>query len=238
MFDRFFAGFQPRLVPTLLSLPGVVILFGLAGWQFSRHIERGAENDFRAARLALAAVDVDAAMADPEAHRFRRVTAEGTFAHDKELYVYARSQRGNEGFYVVTPLLREGKQAVLVNRGWVRKELRDASLRTAGQVGGVQRIEGILRDEPRRGPWMPDNEIASNQWFWFDLPAMQTAASLPAMLPVYIEADLEPRNPGGWPRGGQTQTQLPRPHLQYAFTWFCLAIALAAVYLLSQRRKP
>lgn len=238
MFDRFFAGFQPRLVPTLLSLPGVVILFGLAGWQFSRHIEREAENDFRAGRLALAAVDVDAAMADPAAHRFRRVTVEGTFAHDKELYVYARSLRGNEGFYVVTPLLREGKPAVLVNRGWVSKDLRSASLRAEGQLAGAQRIEGILRDEPRRGPWMPDNEIASNQWFWFDLPAMQKVASLPAMLPVYVEADLEPRNPGGWPRGGQTQIQLPRPHLQYAFTWFCLAIALAAVYLLSQRRKP
>lgn len=238
MFDRFFAGFQPRLVPTLLSLPGVVILFGLAGWQFSRHIEREAENDFRAGRLALAAVDVDAAMADPDAHRFRRVTVEGVFAHDKELYVYARSLRGNEGFYVVTPLMREGKPAVLVNRGWVSKELRSAALRAEGQLGGVQRVEGILRDEPRRGPWMPDNEIASNQWFWFDLPTMQKSASLPAMLPVYVEADLEPRNPGGWPRGGQTQIQLPRPHLQYAFTWFCLAIALAAVYLLSQRRKP
>jgi surfeit locus 1 family protein len=186
----------------------------------------------------LAATDIDAAMADPDAHRFRRVTAEGILAHDKELYVYARSLRGNEGFYVVTPLLREGKPAVLVNRGWVRKELRDAALRAEGQIAGVQRIEGVLRDEPRRGPWMPDNEIASNQWFWFDLPAMQKAASLPAMLPVYVEADLEPRNPGGWPRGGQTQAQLPRPHLQYALTWFCLAIALAAVYLLSQRRKP
>ena len=56
--------------------------------------------------------------------------------------------------------------------------------------------------------------------------------------PVYVEAvELEPRNPGGWPLGGQTIVQLPRPHLQYAFTWFALAIALAAVYVISQRRK-
>jgi cytochrome oxidase assembly protein ShyY1 len=26
--------------------------------------------------------------------------------------------------------------------------------------------------------------------------------------------------------------------LQYAFTWFCLAAARAAVYVISQRRKP
>jgi surfeit locus 1 family protein len=57
-------------------------------------------------------------------------------------------------------------------------------------------------------------------------------------LPVYVEAAAEPRNPGGWPLGGQTQVELPRPHLQYAFTWFALAIALGAIYVISQRRKP
>jgi surfeit locus 1 family protein len=238
MFDRLLAGFRPRLIPTLFSLPGIVILLGLAGWQFSRHLEREAENDYRAERLALPAVDIEAVLADPGAHRFRRVTAEGQFAHDKELYVYARSLRGNDGFYIVTPLLRAGKPALLVNRGWVRKDLRDPATRAEGQVAGPQRVEGVLRDEARRGPWMPENEIASNQWFWFDLPAMAAKAGLPEILPVYVEASLEPRNPGGWPLGGQTQAQLPRPHLQYAFTWLCLAIALAAIFFISQRRKP
>ena len=237
MIGRFFAEFRPRLFPTLFSLPGIVILLGLAGWQLARHVERDAENDFRAARLALAPVEIDAVLADPGAHRFRRVTAEGRFAHDKELYVYARSLRGNDGFYIVTPLLRESGPALLVNRGWVRKELRDPGLRAEGQIAGPVRVEGILRDETRRGPWMPDNEIDRNQWFWFDLPTMAATQNLGAILPVYVEADLEPRNPGGWPRGGQPQVQLPRPHLQYAFTWFCLAIALAAVFLISQRRK-
>ena len=67
---------------------------------------------------------------------------------------------------------------------------------------------------------------------------MSAAAGVPGALPVYVEAALEPRNPGGWPLGGQTQAQLPRPHLQYAFTWFALAIALAVIFVISQRRKP
>lgn len=238
MLERLIPGFAPRLVPTLIAVPGVLMLFALSGWQVARHVERSAENDVRAERLAAPPVEIDAAMADAELRRFRRVRASGTFDHGHELHVYARSLNGNEGFYVLTPLLREGKPPVLINRGWVRKELREASSRPEGQLAGPVTIEGVLRDEPRHGPMMPENEPAKNGWFWFDLPAMSKAAGVPDALPVYVEAALEPRNPGGWPLGGQTQAQLPRPHLQYAFTWFCLAIALAAIYVISQRRKP
>ncbi len=237
MLERLIPGFAPRLVPTLIAVPGVLLLFALAGWQLSRHVERTAENAFRAARLAMAPVGVDAALADRETSRFRRVTAAGVFDHAREIHVYARSLNGNEGFYVLTPLKREGARPLLVNRGWVPKNLREPSRRAAGQVEGPVAVEGVLRDEPRRGWLMPDNEPAKNGWFWFDLPAMAEAAGVPDALPAYVEASLEPRNPGGYPLGGQTQAQLPRPHLQYAFTWLCLALALAAIYVISQRRS-
>ncbi|MFM8801990.1 MAG: SURF1 family protein [Tagaea sp.] len=238
MLNKIVPGFAPRLIPTLIALPGMVLLLSLSGWQLSRHFERATENALREARLAMPAADIDVVLADPAADRFRRVRASGVWAHERELYVYGRSQRGNDGFYIITPLLREGAPALLVNRGWVDRQRREPATRPQGQVSGPVVVEGVLRDEPRRGPLMPDNEPDRNQWFWYDLPAMAKAAGLPAILPVYVEAALEPRNPGGWPLGGQTIAQLPRPHLQYAFTWFCLAIALAAVYLISQRRKP
>jgi surfeit locus 1 family protein len=238
MLNKLVPGFAPRLVPTLISLPGIAILLGLSGWQLSRHVERSAENALREARLALPPDDIDAVLADAAADRFRRVRAEGVWAHARELYVYGRSQRGNDGFYVITPLLRDGRPALLVNRGWVDRQHRDPATRPQGQIEGRVAVEGVLRDEPRRGPLMPDNAPHRNQWFWFDLPEMAKAAGLPAIVPVYVEAALEPRNLGGWPLGGQTIAQLPRPHLQYAFTWFCLAAALAAVYVISQRRKP
>ena len=37
--------------------------------------------------------------------------------------------------------------------------------------------------------------------------------------------------PGGLPIGGQTRLDIPNDHLQYAITWFLLALALAGVYL-------
>ena len=43
-------------------------------------------------------------------------------------------------------------------------------------------------------------------------------------------------NPGGLPVGGQTPTALRNDHLQYAVTWYALAAALAAIYLLYVRK--
>ena len=37
-------------------------------------------------------------------------------------------------------------------------------------------------------------------------------------------------DPGGWPKGGVTLVNLPNRHLEYAFTWFGLAGALAAIF--------
>ena len=71
-------------------------------------------------------------------------------------------------------------------------------------------------------------------WFWFDLPAMKPRPQCPTPPPFYIEAGPAP-NPGGFPIGGQTIFQLPSDHLQYAITWFALAVALAVIYFVLQR---
>lgn len=226
-------------LPSLIAIPGVVMLLALGSWQVGRHVERSAENALRAERLAAPAIAVDAALADPEGNRFRRVHAAGRFDHGHELHVYARSQRGNEGYFILTPLLRDGAPGglppILVNRGWVPTNMRDPERRPRGQVAGAVEVEGVLRTEARQ-PWLsPDNLPARNQWFWFDLPAMMRAAAIQAAPQAYIEAGRAP-NPGGFPLGGQTQEQLVRPHLQYAVTWYALALALAAIYVLYVRR--
>jgi surfeit locus 1 family protein len=49
-------------------------------------------------------------------------------------------------------------------------------------------------------------------------------------LPLYIDA--EAAAPGGWPKGGATELKLPNRHLEYALTWFGLAAALAAIFVM------
>jgi len=224
-------------IPTLMAVPGVIILLALSGWQVARHFERAAENAVRAERLAAPPIPLDQALTDPDGSRFRRVRVEGRFDHAHEVHVYARSLNGNEGFFIVTPVLRDGALPVFVNRGWVPTRLADPARRPQGQVEGTVAVDGILRTELRRPPLAPDNDERGNRWFWFDLPAMARAAGLGQVWPGYVEAGPAP-NPGGFPVGGQTQEQLPRPHLQYAFTWFALAVGLAVIYVIYVRGRP
>ena len=53
--------------------------------------------------------------------------------------------------------------------------------------------------------------------------------------PFFLEAE-KGEAPGGWPEGGQTRLDLPNNHLQYAITWYSLAVVLAVIYLVSRRR--
>ena len=56
-------------------------------------------------------------------------------------------------------------------------------------------------------------------------------------VPLFIEADLVPQNPGGLPLGGQTVVDFPNNHLQYAITWFVLAFVAAVFYVLYHRTQ-
>jgi surfeit locus 1 family protein len=50
-------------------------------------------------------------------------------------------------------------------------------------------------------------------------------------LPYWIDADARPEPPGGFPKGGVTRLDLPNRHLEYAITWYGLALTLIGVYL-------
>lgn len=231
------ARFRPGLVPTLFTLVTVLVCAGLGVWQLERlHWKR---NLIAAREAALAAPPVapPRSLAEAAAVEHRRVTAEGEFLHDREILRVAAGQTGGSRFDVLTPLRQADGRIVFVDRGLIPVDLKDPAKRAAGQPGGLVRVTGVLRLPPAEKPswFLPDNKPERNLWFWIDLPAMAAAARLPAVAPFYIVADATP-NPGGWPKGRDVTEPLPNNHLQYAITWFALAIAALAVYLLSQRR--
>ena len=49
------------------------------------------------------------------------------------------------------------------------------------------------------------------------------------MAPFYVEQEA-PMPPGGLPRPGKIVANLPNEHLQYALTWFGLAVVLLVVF--------
>jgi surfeit locus 1 family protein len=230
-------GFRPQFWPTVMAVPIVLLCLGLGSWQIQRlHWKEG----LIAARAAAVAAPPVAAPRNAAAARgmeFHHVTDEGVLLNDKEIFLGATSEGGVNGYQILTPLREPGGRIVFVNRGFVPAELKDRSKRMAGEPTGPVRIAGLLRLPPDGRPnwFLPDNRPDLNYWFWVDLPAMAAADRLDHVASFYIDADAT-TNPGGWPRGGVTRLALPNNHLQYAITWFSLAVAMIVIYVLFHRR--
>jgi len=218
-------GRRPGFGFAMASIGAVAVLAALGTWQVERlHWKRGliAERQARLARPAIAVAD-PAAIAD-----FQPVIVTGTFRHDAELLVGPRTRRGVAGWRVVTPLALPGGAIVLVDRGWVPAERKAPARRREGQVSGVATVEGIARYPGPKGTFAPDNEPAKDQWLRVSPAEMAARLKLRNVARWWLAANDAP-NPGGWPRGGGAVPMPANNHLQYAITWYGLALAASVI---------
>jgi surfeit locus 1 family protein len=231
------------VAPGLATLAAFAILVSLGIWQ----LERKAWKEGLIAQIEARAYGPAGPVA-PEADwlswsaagdEFRRVRLTGTFRHDLEIQLHGLARLRDsaiQGYYVFTPLTLGSGATVIVNRGFVPTELRDPAARASGQVAGQVAVTGLVRAPEARGWFLPPNDPGRNEWFVRDLADMARAHRLERVAPFYVDADASP-NPGGWPRGGQTQLTLKNDHLGYALTWFGLAATLIGVFAVFAQRR-
>jgi surfeit locus 1 family protein len=226
------------LAPSLTTLIGVAVLVALGVWQLER---RAWKQDLirkieARAYGALGALPPESEWpAWPrEAEEYRRVRVAGRLLYEGEVAVHglmSGRERGQplQGFYLLTPLrLRDGA-IVIVNRGFVPGELRDPGRRPGSDPEGEVAFTGLVRAPETRGLFMPENDPARNQWFLRSPDDIARTKELTRVAPFLVDADAMP-SPAGWPKGGQTRLSMPNDHLQYALTWFGLALTLASVF--------
>ena len=216
--------------PTIWSGLGLLLLLGLGTWQVQRLAWKEGLIAERNATLAAAPVTLPKTLEAARALEFHPVYAEGEYLNDHELYLNAQAFNGAAGFHIITPFRLEDGTIVFIDRGFVPTDRQLPATRHAGQIAGPTKVTGLLRLPEPPGWFTPANEPSKNSWFSVDLPAMAQAAGISTVLPFYVDADKTPV-PGGWPQGGQTITDLPNNHLQYAITWYALAVALVAIYI-------
>lgn len=221
--------------PTLLSAASLLVLLALGTWQ----LERKAWKDDLTARIAqrtrVEPMVLDAAetlIARGENLEYARVRVRGRMFPERSLFYFAPDQRGT-GWHVYTPVETPAGVVVIVNRGYVG----DAGRRA--MAGGVVRepqevdITGLLRHPPPKGLFTPANEPERNVWYWRDLAGMaQTVGGGRRVMPFFVDAEATTGPTAATePRGGTTRLELPNRHLEYALTWYGLAVTLALVYL-------
>lgn len=153
---------------------------------------------------------------------YRRVTATGVFLQDRQVLVQAVTEFG-AGFWVVTPMIQPDGATILINRGFVPSDRRDAVLHAAAQPSPIVSVTGLLRMPEPGGAFLRSNDPANGRWYSRDVTAIATAAGLDRVAPFFLDADAT-ANPGGFPIGGMTVVSFRNSHLVYALTWYLLAI--------------
>lgn len=227
------------LEPTIFALVGVAILIGLGIWQLDRKVWK--ENLIAAmtARLDRAPEDLPPREAwvrlVPQREEFSRVRFPAEFLPGQEALVYSagsafRPDVKGPGYFVFAPARLAGGSIVIVNRGFVPIDHKDPATRAQGASRGRVDIIGIVRWPETRGLFTPADDAKDNVWYLRDIAAMAAAKHWTNVAPFYIEQE-SPAPPGGLPKPGKLAVNLPDNHLQYAITWFGLALALAGVYL-------
>lgn len=210
------------LAPLVFGIGGVAVLLALGFWQVQRlEWKRGILGDIEA-RMAAAPVEPPPAPTE-EAHEYLRVRVEGALT-EGELHVYTSAPPRGVGYRVIAPLETAAGRRILVDRGFVPIGEKDAPRR----IGPIT-IEGALMwpDETDRFTSPPDRE--ANVWFARDVPLMAAALGTEPVM-VVTEASDDPGGPVPLPVG----VNIRNPHLEYAATWFGLAIvwAVMTLYLL------
>ena len=229
-----------RVVVLVAALAGVAVTTRLGLWQLDRAAQKQAAQAEIDARAGLAPLTGSALARDAEAasvQHHRPATVRGTWAAQHTVALDNRPLEGRAGFIVVTPLRLATGEALLVQRGWVPRDLRDPSrvppvVTPAGEV----RVQGLLAPPPSQlfelaAPASAPGPIRQN----LDLAAFARETGL-ALLPITLQQtgpsddDLVRR----WPRVGSDLHK----NRGYAVQWFALAALIAGLYVWFQLVRP
>lgn len=154
-----------------------------------------------------------------ESDGYRRVRATGRYLPGVEVRTQAVTELGG-GSWVLSALRLPDGTVVFVNRGFVPHGVEAA---TAPE--GPAAVTGLLRVGEPGGGFLRRNDAAAGRWHSRDVVAIGQALGLPAAstAPFFIDAEAASAT-RAWPRAGMTVVRFRDHHLQYALTWFGLAL--------------
>jgi len=217
-------------VVLIAAVAGIVVLIGLGVWQVQRLAWKRDLIERVEQRVHAPPVAAPGREQWPNVNRanseYLRVALQGHYQNDKETRVQAVTERGG-GFWVLTPLVTDAGYTVLINRGFVPL-YRDPATGSQGRIEGETTVTGLLRLSEPGGGYLRANEPANDRWFSRDVAAIAAARGLGEVAPYFIDAEAREPEVAGAPIGGLTVIAFSNNHLQYALTWFVLALMLIA----------
>jgi cytochrome oxidase assembly protein ShyY1 len=225
-----------RLIPTLLILIVVAVTVRLGFWQRDRAHQKEALQAHITQFESAPAQTIGAAPIALRDIEFHRVRAVGQFMPQQVVYLDNRPYNDQPGFYVVMPFkLRDGGY-VLVNRGWLPRNMNErTTIEPYDTPKGEIEIEGIARADATRAYELGEGGSAAHQPIRqnLDVASYATETGLP-LQPFVIQqiSDDGDKLVRDWP----APTTGVERNYGYMFQWWGMAAAAVAFGLYAARR--
>ena len=213
-----------------------LILLSLGTWQVERlqwkkRLLGQIEGNIRISHLKVPVIDnsiID--------FNYRNVMVEGNFLPKLSINLEPRTHKGVAGVHVITPFYSE-KKHILVNRGFVPYEYLNAFNKNYKNITEEKLIiiKGIARLYGKKRWPIPNNDLIAGKWFFLNIADISKYLGL-KLEPYVIELT---KNEDGqnYPISNITIIDIPNNHLQYAITWYALALTLA-ILIIFLSNKP
>ena len=162
---------------------------------------------------------------------YQRVVSEGRFNFEDQIYLYSLNESGKPGYDVITPYKTLKNENVLVNRGWINKNLKGNS--EINLKENKVKITGLLREIYKANIFKPKNDLKNNIWFSLDANDLKELTGKQfSNYMIFLE---KPKNKVPAPK--KVSIDVPNNHLKYAITWYSIAISILFYYLYFRRKK-
>jgi surfeit locus 1 family protein len=205
-----------RLIfPLLLGFVGACVLVGLGVWQLQRLETKNGQIAQIEAKLGDAPVAL-APDVTPEKDKYQPVTVKGRLLGAQALVLTSLKETG-PGYRVIAAFeTADNPRKILVDLGFVTEDDRLFARPTEQFT-----VTGALNWPEETDNYTPEPELLQNIWFARDVDRM---ANVLGTEPVLVVASkIDPAIPAVTPLPVDIAS-IPNDHLNYAITWFSLAV--------------
>ena len=200
------------IVPLVLGIVGIAIMISLGTWQTRRLVWKEALLAEIKSQISRAPVSLEEALVTAHPAKYLSVQTTGTL-RGHALHVLA--SRNGAGFRVISAMETDSGR-ILVDLGFVA-DGRKAGVPENANVSVVGNI--LWPDET--DSFTPPPDRVRNIWFARDLPKMAKALETREILVVARKVTPSIKGVRPWPVDTHS---IPNNHLNYAITWFSLAL--------------
>ena len=90
---------------------------------------------------------------------YQKVKFSGIFDFKKQVYLYSLNKNGTPGYDIITPIKTKSNEILLVNRGWIKKDLKNN--KDTDKIE-TKSFEGVIKKITKPNPFKPENDIKNN----------------------------------------------------------------------------